>query len=242
MSQLERTNACAGGAVAAQPAIQRAGGGAIPTPALQELQVCPFSFRVAKRLVVREHYLHTMPGGTRLALGVFTGHRLLGALTLGVGPSNVHRLVDGAEADDCLTLTRLWLSDLLPGNSESKVIGATLRGLKRHTSVKFVVAYADPAAGHLGTIYQATNWLYTGTSQPTALLDLGDGVLQHSRSLAHAYGTHSRAHFAAHGVEMRAVPQWPKHRYIYFLDPTWRQRLRVPALPYPKKGKPGESD
>jgi len=138
---------------------------------------------VAKRLVVREHYLGTMPGGTRLAFGVFAERRLLGVLTLGVGPSNVHRLVDDAEPDDCLTLTRLWLNDLLPANSESKVIGVTLRALKRQTSVKFVVAYADPAAGHVGTIYQATNWLYTGTSQATALLDLGDGVLQHSPQL-----------------------------------------------------------
>jgi len=181
-----------------------------------------------------------MPGGTRLAFGVFTGHRLLGALTLGVGPSNVHRLVDGAEPDDCLTLTRLWLSDELPKNSESRVIGLSLRALRRHTDVKFVVTYADPAVGHVGSIYQATNWLYTGTSQATALLDLGDGVLQHSRSLAHAYGTHSRAHFAAHGVKVRCVPQSAKHRYIYFLDRAWRSRLRVPVLRYPKKGKPGE--
>jgi len=197
---------------------------------------------VAKKILTREHYLHTMPGGTRLVFGVFTGHRLFGALTLGVGPSNVHRLVEGAQADDCLTLTRLWLDDLLPANSESRMIGVTLRALKRETSVKFLVSYADPVAGHVGTIYQATNWLYTGTSQAMALLDLGDGVLHHSRSLAHAYGTHSRAHFRAHGVDVRSVPQSPKHRYVYFLDPDWQSRLRVSALPYPKKEASDESD
>jgi hypothetical protein len=26
-----------------------------------------------------------------------------------------------------------------------------------------------------------------------------------------------------------------KHRYIYFLDDSWRTRLLVPVLPYPKK-------
>ncbi len=167
---------------------------------------------------------------------------LLGALTFGVGPANVHRLVEGARREDCLTLTRLWLDDALPTNAESRVIGITLRGLRRHTDVRFVVSYADPAAGHLGVIYQATGWLYTGPSQAVSLLDLGDGVLHHSRSLAHAYGTHSRAHFAAHGVKVRSVPLSPKHRYMFFLDPAWRPRLRVPALSYPKKGKPGERD
>ena len=224
----------AAGVTASTAPAQGARAGSIPSPALQDLRVAPIPFRIAKQLLVREHYLHSMPGGSRLSLGVFLGRQLLGAVLLGAGPSNAHRMVEGGDSDSCLTLTRLWLDNSLPRNSESRVLGVIFRHLRRSTSIKFVVTYADPAAGHIGTIYQATGWLYAGLSQAVPLIDLGDGVLQHSRSLAHAYGTHSRAHFAAHGVEMRAVPQSPKHRYIRFLDPAWRSRLRVPALPYPK--------
>ena len=231
----------AAGVTASTAPAQGAGAGSIPSAALQDLRVSPVPFRVAKWILTRHHYLHTMPGGTRVALGVFLAKRLLGAVTLGVGPSNVHRLVEGAEPDHCLTLTRLWLSDLLPPNSESRVIGVALRGLRRETSLKFIVTYADPAVGHVGTIYQATGWTYAGTSQAMALLDLGDGVARHSRTVAHALGTRSADYLAHHGVAVRRVPQVPKHRYMYFLDPAWRSRLRVPALPYPKKGKPGES-
>ena len=221
---------------------QGTGPGSTPRAALQQMRVAPIPFRIAKQLLVREHYLHSMPGGSRLSLGVFLGGQLLGAVLLGAGPSNAHRMVEGGDSDSCLTLTRLWLDNSLPRNSESRVLGVIFRHLRRSTSVKFLVTYADPAAGHIGTIYQATGWLYAGLSQAMALLDLGDGVLQHSRSLAHAYGTHSRAHFAAHGIELQRIPQSPKHRYIRFLDPTWRSRLRVPVLPYPKRGEPGESD
>jgi hypothetical protein len=84
-------------------------------------------------------------------------------VTLGVGPLNAFSLIDGATSDDCLTLTRLWLSDSLPQNSESRFLGVVLRSLKRHTRVKFLVSYADPTQGHLGTIYQATGWLYTAS-------------------------------------------------------------------------------
>jgi hypothetical protein len=35
--------------------------------------------------------------------GVFRDGRVLGALTLGVGPMNAHSLVKGAAPDDCLT-------------------------------------------------------------------------------------------------------------------------------------------
>ena len=219
----------------AQPAPQREGGGSTPSLALQQLVVRPIPVRVAKIVLSREHYLHSLPGGTRLALGVFVGAQLLGAITLGVGPKNGHRLVDGATPDDVITLSRLWLADELPPNSESRVLGVILRSLRRHTSLRFVLTYADPGAGHVGTIYQATGWLYTGTSEAMPMLDLGDGIGRHSRSVAHAYGTHSRRHFARHGVSVQLIKQASKHRYLYPLDPSIRHQLTVPVLPYPKR-------
>ncbi|HZA21661.1 MAG TPA: DNA methyltransferase [Dehalococcoidia bacterium] len=228
----------ASGVAAARPASQQAGGGATPTPVLQSLEVRPIPILAARRLIEREHYLHSLPGGTRLAFGVFMGSRLMGALALGVGPLNAYSLVQGATPEDCLTLTRLWLSDELPRNSESRFIGIVLRSLKSHTGVKFLVSYADPAQGHIGIIYQATAWLYTGLSEAMPMYDIGDGKARHSRSLSHAFGTHSVQHFARHGIAVKLTPQSAKHRYVYFLDPTWQQRLMVPGLPYPKKEMP----
>jgi hypothetical protein len=165
----------AGSVAAARPEDPRAGGGATPAPALHSLQVQPIPILMARRLLEREHYLHSLPGGTKLAFGVFLGGGLMGALTLGIGPLNAYSLVEGATPDDCLTLTRLWLSDSLPQNSESRCLGVVLRSLKRHTSLKFLVSYADPTQGHLGTIYQATGWLYIGLSQATPFTTLVPG-------------------------------------------------------------------
>jgi hypothetical protein len=225
----------AGSVAAARPASQRAGGGATPTPALQQLVVRPIPFSIARQLLLKEHYLHSWPGGTGLAFGAFVGQRLMGALTLGAGPANAFRMVEGATADDCLTLTRLWLSDELPRNSESRFIGVVLRYLRKHTRLKFLVSYADPTQGHLGIIYQATGWTYTGLSQATPLYDIGDGKHYHSRSLSHAYGTHGLSYFQTHGMDVKLVPQQAKHRYVYFLDPECKARLTVPACPYPKR-------
>jgi hypothetical protein len=159
----------------------------------------------------------------------------LGALTLGAGPANAYSLVDGVTPGHCLTLSRLWLSDELPHNSESRFIGIVTRALKRNTSLSFLVSYADPAQGHLGTIYQATGWVYTGLSQATPLYDIGDGRHYHSRSLSHSFGSHGLVHFQRHGIDVKLVPQAGKYRYVHFLDPSWRARLRVPELPYPKR-------
>ena len=203
---------------------------------VRDLNVRPIPQAAAKMLLVQNHYLHSFPGGTKLNFGIFYQSFLMGAMTLGVGPFLGYGLVDRATPEDCVTLTRLWLEDNLPRNSESHVIGILLQSLQKETSLKFVLAYSDPAAGHLGTIYQATNWLYTGLSSATPLYDIGDGILHHSRSLAHGLGTHSIRYLASQGISVTTVPQMAKHRYIYFLDQSWRSRLMVPVLSYPKKG------
>ena len=52
---------------------QRTGPGSTPRAALQQLQVKLVPVSVAQRLLEREHYLHSLPGGTCLAFGVFIG-------------------------------------------------------------------------------------------------------------------------------------------------------------------------
>jgi len=190
----------------------------------------------ARQIIEKHHYLHSMPGATKLAFGVLLDGRLRGAIIFGSGPANAHRLVRGVDQSEYLALTRLWLSDELPSNSESRIIGISLRAIKKNTSVKFLVSYADPSQGHLGTIYQATGWLYTGLSEAMPVFDLGDGRTQHSRTFSHAFGSHSVKYLKSQGIKIKVIPQPGKHRYIYFLDQSYRERLTVPVLPYPKKG------
>jgi hypothetical protein len=226
---------CAGGVKDSTTSFQDERRGSIPTAALHNLRLIPISRGDAKSLIVRNHYSHSLPGGTKMSFGVILNGRLLGALTFGVGPYLGYKLVNEASSDDVVTLTRLWLSDELPRNSESKVLGIALRSIKKETNLKFVLAYSDPAAGHLGTIYQATGWLYTGLSSRVPLYNIGDGKFYHSRTLAHQLGTHSISYLASQGISVKTVPQSAKHRYVYFLDESWRSRLAVLVLPYPKK-------
>jgi len=238
----------AGGADRSTPAVQAGDAPANGSPALQisprDLTLRTIPPAVAAILFVRHHYLHSAPAGVKLTFGVFAGERLAGAVALNAGPINAHRLVEGAAREDGMCLARLWLADDLPRNSESRVLGLVTRLLRRHTAVKFLVSYADPAAGHVGIIYQAAGWLYTGLSEAQPLMAIGDGPPRHTRSIASVAGTHSAAYFRRQGLAVRLVATTPKHRYLAFGDPSWRGRLRVPVLPYPKKegdrvGDPG---
>lgn len=217
-----------------RPDNHRGEGGAAPTPALQELRVKLIPHRIAK-LVLRRHYLGSLAGATQLSFGVFVNARLEGAVTLGCGPMNGHRLVEGASREDYMCLSRLWLSERPPRNSESRVLGVVSRMLRRHTGSKFLISYADPAQGHRGVVYQAAGWLYVGMSLEADLYSIDGGRPQHSRSLSHRMGSHSLVYLRSHGIKIEPVRQQRKHRYVLFLDPGWRERLVPEPQPYPRK-------
>ncbi|MHB1006527.1 MAG: Mom family adenine methylcarbamoylation protein [Chloroflexota bacterium] len=201
----------------------------------KKMTLKPIPYQVARALLERGHYLHSISAGTVLLLGVFIGERLLGVAQFTCGSRQAHCIVEGAQARDCITLARLWLSDELPTNSESRVLAVSLRLLRKGTPVKFVVTYADPEAGHLGRIYQASNWLYLGQSWGDDPIDLGDGRLRPARTLSNRYGSSALPFLRQLHPQAQRVPVPGKHKYVFFVDPSWRARLRLPILPYPKE-------
>ncbi len=101
----------------------------------------------------------------------------------------------------------------------STFVGAVLRVLPN----LILVSYADSAMGHFGTIYQATNWLYTGATR--ARTDI-------------ATGKHSRHYEKAESYPNR-VPRSSKHRYVIFtgdkrFKKALRKELNYSIAPYPK--------
>lgn len=59
-------------------------------------------------------------------------------------------------------LRRLCCIDDTPKNTESFFIGNTLRWLRKNTSIKTVISYADQSFGHSGIIYKASNFKHSG--------------------------------------------------------------------------------
>ena len=109
----------------------------------------------------------------------------------------------------------------------SHFVSATLRMLKPLDWI--VVSYSDTAMNHHGYVYQACNFLYTGTSAPHADKYIPDGS-GHNR---HAESFDVRK-------DEFSVERSIKHRYVYFctkskrLKKEWMNTLRYPVLPYPK--------
>ena len=64
---------CAAGVGDSTASIQEEGPGSIPRAALQSIHIAPIPIAVAKTILVRHHYLHSLPGGTRFRLRSLRG-------------------------------------------------------------------------------------------------------------------------------------------------------------------------
>jgi len=184
--------------------------------------------RIVAPLIVQEHYLHSMPPAAVVSFGVYSDTNLVGAVVVTSGARNAHHLLVGSRPGDVATLARLWLADAIPKNAESRVLGIVVRLCRKRGNVRALLTYADPAAGHTGTIYRAAGWRYLGRSQPGRYVDLGDGRPRHPRSVYSAHGTNSPWRLRVNGLSARSVRVEGKHRYCMVVDRSWAWRLGPP--------------
>ncbi len=151
------------------------------------------------------HYLHRMPAVCVCCLGLYVGGWLKGALVWALPPLETAKRYGGVTWE----LARLWLGDELPHNSESWFIGRAIRHVRQqHPDVRWLVSYADPAQGHNGTIYKATNWTYEGMTEPKS-----------GGRADYYFGTKrlGRIGDAPKGAVLTKRPRPPKHRYSFRL-------------------------
>jgi hypothetical protein len=121
--------------------------------------------------------------------------------------------------DKLLELRRLVLIDEAPKNSESRFISLCIKYLKSHTDYEAILSLADPAFGHSGTIYKASNFKYIGeTEVPGNAVYEIDNEIVHPRTLYNRHGTSSREDIARiYGNRVKILDRVPKIAYIYYI-------------------------
>jgi len=140
--------------------------------------VQPISSQEARPWILKKHYAKRMPSVVR-AFGLFLDKSLIGVVTYGIPPCA--GLSQSKGVGEILELNRLCIDDSAPKNAASVLVGRSLNLLKKPC---VVISYADCNQGHVGYIYQATNWIYTGTGGQLKEYEL-NGKSIHDRSLGH---------------------------------------------------------
>lgn len=197
----------------------------------------PITYKQAMGIVIKNHYLHRK-APCSFSFGLFDGNDIKGVICYGTPSSASLRsgIAGAINASNVIELTRLWVCDEVPKNGESYLIGNTLKLVDK----EIIVSYAEINQGHLGIVYQATNWLYTGLSAKRTNWTVS-GIDLHCQTLADKYT--SKEIRELYGDRFSLVDRPRKHRYIYLNCPKKRKKqllkeLKYKIEKYPKHDRP----
>jgi len=194
--------------------------------------------QVALLMVKSNHYLHRgCP--VEQSFGMFNIlNMLVGVIIYGTpASSSLRKGVCGIEEkDNVIELTRLWIQDEVGHNAESYLIGNTIPLVKKEV----IVSYADTSQNHLGIVYQATNWIYTGLSAKRKDMVV-EGLKGHSITLFDKYKTVAEIK-KVFGEKAYWKERPRKHRYVYLNCNKRRKKELIKKLKYPVEDYPKNYD
>lgn len=220
------------------------------------------SDNIARSFVEEHHYSGSYPAA-RCRYGLYERGELVGVAVFSV-PMRAEVLRPWS-LDDGLELGRFVLLDGVRANGESWFLARCLDAL-RAEGWAGVVSLSDPTArttasgavvfgGHVGTIYQASNAIYTGRASPQTLRLLPDGSVFSNRAASKIRKSERGWRYAveqlvAHGAPApsgnlhawlrevvptitRPLRHHGNHRYLFPLSRAAR-RIAPASLAYPK--------
>ena len=184
------------------------------------MKVLPINNFEVEPWLLEKHYAKRMCP-ISFAFGLYDDEKLVGVVTYGVpaSPFLCMGVCGINNKDKVLELNRLCLNDGVK-NGASFLVSKSLQMLPKPT---IVVSYADTAMGHVGYIYQASNFLFTGTTKERT-------------DMAGEDGKHSRHNL---GNSENRINRSAKHRYVFFVGNKYQkssllEQLNYPVMPYPK--------
>lgn len=194
-----------------------------------EISVFQIKSEEAEPWCKRRHYARRVPA-ISFAFGLYNGGKLEGVVTY--GPTPTPAVTQGMFSNETLAqhvveLNRLCIDSKIK-NAASILVGRSLDLLPKP---KCVVSYADTAQGHIGYIYQATNFFYTGAVTAHDSEYIINGKKTHARTLTAQGITAPKEWAKENNIEI--VKPKPKHRYIKFCGTLAQIRKMRGALKYP---------
>lgn len=204
----------------------------------------PISYQEAKNIILEYEWLGTM-GTTQMHYGIHYEGHLAGAICFGYfqAMQGYASYVGEKYAKKGIQLSRGACAYWAHEHSASKLIGYGLREMKK-LGYKFVVAFSDPDAGEIGTVYQATNWIYLGFKKDIHWdIYHNDGKLyMNDRDVFKKFGFRGKAKMESFidGKNMHLRLRKPKGRYIKLIgnkaeNAEMMSILQKHILQYPKR-------
>lgn len=173
-----------------------------------------------EEFVLNIHYAKRWPS-ISYAFGLFKNEELVGVVTYGTPCSAPLRrgIAGNAYKLDVLELNRLCLKNN-ERNEASFLVAKSLKLLKNLIGNKIIISYADISQGHIGYVYQATNFLYCGLSAKRTDWKIKGKEHLHNQTLVDEFRNipnRAKAVRAKYGDAFYLKERPRKHRYLYII-------------------------
>lgn len=185
------------------------------------------------------HYSKRIPVGKLVKIGVWEDKSFIGCIIFSQGASSHLSKPYNLDRFQVCELTRVALKN--HKNSVSKILSIAIKVLKKsNKGLKLIVSFADSNEKHLGIIYQASNWIYSGqTAKTKVYLDTRNNKEYHGRNVG-SYDGWDKTKWGSTKRNIKyciPIDKKPKYRYLYPLDKEIRKQIEPLAKPYPKRLK-----
>ena len=219
---------------------------------IKNSEIKEIDYKTAKSIILEYEWLGTM-GTTQYHFGIFFDSYLAGVVCYGYfqamntnsGGHPYAPYVGVKYSKNGIQLSRGACVHWSHKHSGSKLISQSLKTMSQR-GYKYAIAFSDPEAGEIGTIYQATNWYYLGigvTKHYNIHFKKNDGIYLDARDL---WKKHKMA-------GKKAIEEWlkdksglyvkvskPKGRYIKLIGNKKENKEMMKVLnplikPYPKR-------
>lgn len=193
------------------------------------------SFEAVKYACEHWHYSKCVPCGKIFKIGAWEDGVYIGCVLFSRGANNHLGEKYGLAQIECVELTRIALRE--HKHFVSEIMMQAVKKLHEFCpGIRMIISYADPEQGHVGAIYQATNWIYVGRIAPNVKFVV-DGKSIHKRSIDSIKPKNMTANeFFMHKYKNgKIVLDKGKYKYLMPLDKKMRKLVLPLAKPYPKK-------
>jgi len=191
------------------------------------MKVLPINSFEVEPWLLEKHYAKRIPS-ISYAFGAYIDGKLIGIVTYGTSASSTlrHGVCGKKWQEYVIELNRLVC--LNEKNIASELVGKSMQMLPKPS---IVISYADSEQGHVGYVYQATNFIYTGLS--SKFKDPKVKGLEHQHHATYAHGMTNAQVIQKYGAEnVYFVDRARKHRYVFFVGSKTQKKQMKKDLTY----------
>jgi hypothetical protein len=210
----------------------------------------------AETIITKYEWLRSMGMGTQFCYGLKLNGELLGVSCFQKTTRNAKSTQLTTLPAKTICLCRGACVPHAPKDAGSFLTRWATKFVYRDHGYEVFFAFSDPAAGEIGTIYQAVGWKYLGLSDGNhstvggkfwhTIFKTPEGaMLKDPRQ----YGKYAEKHGYTKGLGSRwafleslgceRVTDWDRNRWVWFEGPRKKEleaACRYKFLPYPKRG------